>query len=344
MQTTQVKTRKRGDIITLPSEQTTVYQSNRSTLSRYSYSLHQERVFTYIIYYLQEYIKRSMNGDNVLQMNIFNTTGDIEIPIPLADITQPAQYNQVRKAIEDMMKITVRIPYTDADGKKWREITGLFSSIHMPEDTTRSNKVIVYMKQHVAEMVIHVDRKQGAVSAHNYTSFMFEIAMGTKHKYTPRIYKLLCSWRKKGGCIVTVDDLKLWLGLDDSYTDYNSIKRRILSPVAEELRKKADCWFNVSDETFEEKDKGRVVRLHFKIISPDIELTECKLWNKVWDTSSRIFKLTAEQIAQLRGLLEGADPQKVLDKLAQLYDLRVNRRDIVDFKAYTMQALTKEFA
>jgi hypothetical protein len=254
---------------------TTLQISNHVINARYNYSLIQERIFNYLIYHCQQYIKAVREGMPVLQLQLFDdldSNNQINIVIPLNQISAPCDYPNVRDSLVKMREVTVSVRYKDQKGHLWRDYTGVIDSFSMPEGKERSNYVIAKMRKDVAEMLVSMDRRSSDGVPINFTSFKYEVCMSSKNKYTPRIYKLIASWKNKGGFYITLDELRIMLDLKNKYKDVEAIKRRILRPVQEELQQNGDCWFNMDDTEFEVKEGKRVVGFRFKVIDTSSNL------------------------------------------------------------------------
>jgi hypothetical protein len=283
MQTKNTKKRQMTKVFISSSDLSqTIFQPNRITNAQYHYTLIQERIFTYVIFYLQHYVKRVIKGEHVNQLEIFkDATEDVHIAIPLDYIVpgSPAQYGKVRQSAKSMAGIVVKIPYKDKDGRKWEEHTGLMS-VHTPVETSdekkRSKHIVIVIKKQIARMLVEIDKKEDRPV--NFTSFVLGYAMSAKNKYTSRIYKYISSWKEKGlSHPIKLTDLKAMLGIEEEYPNYADFKKRVLVPVYEELREKADCWFEIEYEHFEQRTEGKVTSLIFQVNTQDKKLTECKL-------------------------------------------------------------------
>ena len=343
------KTKKRSLAVTnaVPNGlTTTIYQPNYITNSRYNYTLIQERIFTYVIFYLQFYTKRVMAGEQINQLEIFQTDQpDIKIHVPLDFIVpdSPAQYPKVRKAAQALAGIVVEVPYRDKEGKKWQEFTGLLSVHIEAEEKKRSKYVIVGIKKHVAEMLVSIDCKDK--KPQNYTAFLFENAMRAKHKYTPRIYKYLCSWKEKGIAYpIKLQEFKDMLGCRNKYPNYADFKKCVLMPAYNELKEKSDCWFDIDFDRFEQTTEGKVTYLQFKVVTQDNKLTERKLWDNIWYLLRTHIRLSEAQINQLEGAIKHTAAGEVLYKIMELNERLVGNTEIKDHKAYVIKVLLKEFA
>ena len=95
-----------------------------------------------------------------------------------------------------------------------------------------------------------------------YVSYGIENILKLRSWYSIRIYDLLKHKEWQGKWEVGVDEFRAMLGLfDDEYTDWQSLRRRVLETAEKELPKKSDLAFTYTVE----KLKRRVVKIRFVI-------------------------------------------------------------------------------
>lgn len=99
----------------------------------------------------------------------------------------------------------------------------------------------------------------------NFTAYPVEVIMKLNSFYSQRLYELVCSYKSLGMFSMTVDRLKEIFCITDRYTKYNDFKRNVIIPAYEELKEKADFYF----EYDEEKEGKRVEKLQFTVIKHD---------------------------------------------------------------------------
>lgn len=347
------KRNKKAAIMLPELQDIAVKQPNRVTNAKYSYTLIQEKVFTFVIYELQEYIKRSMKGESVAQMNIFQRESDnIEVILPLKYIGRPSQYPLIRQSTEQICKVLVVL--NDLE-KKERSVTGLFSQVTSPEENKRSNLIRIEIKKSVAQLLMQIDynynHRNNISQAEEYTTFLLSVVQQSKNKYTPRIYKMISQWRKMGAFKITLEKFRARLGLNTGqYENFNDLKKRILVPVQEELKAHADIWFNVGDNDFEITDGKKVTTLNFFIISHSVVETRKKkliiLHNSIRDAfgmSGKYMELVDEVLAQCddRKLIQVADKIRTVAERIAKDTGRV--KNIPNVAAYVLKSL-KEVA
>lgn len=269
---TTVKKKKQ---VMLPEVLTMIVQPNRITNMEYNYSLIQEKIFTLVLYYLQDSIFDLNKGVPNDQLSLFrNNEETIRLKIPLRQITKSkSSYQQVKDSVASLAGIVVRIPeISPLTGIKGISYEGLLRAF-IPVDKKYSRDIEVTIRRDVAEMLITIDKNQYG-QPKNYTRFALEICENAVCKYTPRIYKLISSWKSKGGFRIKLEDLKTRLMLGDKYPTYRDFKKYVLQPAQDELYEKADCWFNCSAEGFEERVNNKVIWLNFKVIVPGLVAAE----------------------------------------------------------------------
>lgn len=324
-----------------PGTKTRLYQSNDVTVARYDYTTLQERIFNVAMYQLQGPIDDIMNRrKKIHQLDLFQEPNtDVLIPIPLKLVGTPGQYTRIKEAAKNMCGIIVTMRGNDLHGKTWKEYAGLFSKVQVHD--TYSNIITCHMRQDVARHLISVDISE-AGRPKNYTGYLLEVALSTGHKYSSRIYKLISSWKDKGGMYITLDQLRDWLGLGDKYTDYHLLKKRILDPVQEELKEIADCWYNMG-EIEEIKDGKKVVALRFKIVNSDIEKQRADLFHNLYTVIQQMFQVTKLQWVDLEPVLAKQDRDTVLRKIEYIDEYLYKNPTIRDRAKYATTALLNEF-
>lgn len=336
------KSKKPKKLVSLPGEyMTRVVIPTKLVNAEYTYTLIQERIFNYVLHYLQYYIKQVTDGKSIMQLELFKTEGEnINISIPLMTIAKPAYYDRARDAAKQLAGILVSIPMKGSNGASWERVRGLFQWVDIPdqERRERSGLLVISMSKQVGQMLVDIEVKQGI--PRDYTSFLFEVCMVAKNKYTPRFYKQLCSWKKKGRCYISLEELKTWLQLGSKYKTYNQIKQRILKPVSDELRKFADCWFDITKADFEHKEGTKVVGLWFNIDTPERKDHYVKLRESVINVLKQHFRLQASHLLQLDPILtESSDFAALQYKILDLAERVRSDKSIKNIQAYVVRSL-----
>jgi len=339
-------TKKTKKIVMLPAIKSYVYQPNRVTNAIYDYSLIQERVFNSVMYYLQDAIKISLKGKDYQQLSLWKDTENkesIHITIPLSEITSPQNYEYVKDSISTLVSTVLRIPYIDEKTKEPREKRFNLLNADIPVSGERTSLIKIFIHKDVARLLIEIDQNNYNQPI-NYTRFVYEIAQHASNKYTSRIYKLLCSWKKKGGFVMSMDEFRKWLGIEDKYKEFKYIKKRILLPVQEELFEKADCWFNCKATDFTVKNGNTVTHLNFKIITPEFLEDENKKKDYIFNLLRTHFKFNDTHIDKIQPIFNNAGTSEIINKITQLKEYYIeNITKIADITNYVEKSLLNEF-
>lgn len=300
-----------------------VYQPNNITKSVYSYTLIQERIFNYMVYWLQTYMVKVMNGTQIQQLDLFHEVPNqdyIDIDIPMYLIAKPRQYNEVRIRALEMTTTAVKVETKRKNGEKIDAVQPIIVRVELEHVKKRTAILPIRMSKEVAMMMLNIERS--SLSPINYTSFMLDVALSMGNKYSPRLYKLMSSWKEKGFYFTTIDALRSFLDLGNKYKNYETLKRCILLPVQQELKDKADIYFELS----ETKEHNRVVKLNF-VIKPNnqgADESNINYRTKQWETIVRNlrngFKLDDKGISLISKIKDTANLKEVHTKILWCFE------------------------
>lgn len=324
---------------------TKMYVGNHLINARYNYSLIQERIFNYVIFQCQEYIKQVKDGKAVEQLDIFtdiNNPDNIRLKLPLKQLGRHEDYEHIRESMQKMCTILIQTPYSDKSGRKWKLWQGLFSKVYEPMELQRSGYMVAEIDKSVGAMLVSMQRRPDGTPI-NFSTFMYEVAAGSKNKYTSRLYKLVSSWQVKGGFYYSIDDLREYLQLGNKYKDTNALRTWILKPVSDELKENADCWFNVSDAYFEEKEGRKVLGYNFKVISARSNANyKTQVEYLIYNFKTE-YKLDNTQIDQVRHILEDATLWDSLMWRMNKVNLHLKENKVHNVAAYVTKAVLNQF-
>lgn len=354
---------------TLPEDQTYIYQPNRVTNAKYKSSLVSERLLTIIQASLQDAVMLSMKGNNdYSQLPLFKDNYlTVEVPLKILTKSNTLKNNNttdnkqyVYELCHSLMDLKIEFPFTSDDGKtQYRAIRHIVDGIDIPEKVTiKDGKKRIYLKSAIfrftyeqAERFCKIDYDLNNKRPKNYTKFLLHTAINAKNKYTPRIYKLISSWSKKGGFIISVVELKDRLGIAgtdenniqyDFYANYSDFVKRVLEPVKEELYKKTDCWFEFTPC---KKEGKKVTHLQFKVITP---LLEKDLQTKIDHAKYLLrehFNFDDKDLKSINEIFRtDFDGEEFFMKLFDIKDhISQNRDKIINHKAYIVRTLHNAF-
>ena len=122
------------------------------------------------------------------------------------------------------------------------------------------------VKIHLLEPMI----KRLLLTEEGYSHYSHSKALTLNNKYTVRLYWLICSWRNRGGFVISADALRKLLQLSQGYDKYSNIVSRVLTPSREELRSRFPIWFLYKD--YNSADGTRRIAFKIKIkLDPEEE-------------------------------------------------------------------------
>lgn len=339
-------TKKRKEEIILPG-QTFIYQSNRVTNGRFEgFTLTQYKLLAAVMLQFQKAIQLEMEGKDWRQGDLFtdeNNKDMVRVGIPLSYISKPNQYPDIVAQAKGLMNAKATLK--SSQGDDYISIASIVTRIDVPKKEKGQSVLYMHLYKDVAHTLIQIEKNiQGKPK--NFTRFLYEVAISATNKYTPKLYMILCSWRAKGGFYITLEKLRRDLGLeDDEYPNYYDFKKRILIPVQSDLEKKADCWFNCSDKTFEDKKGKKVVGLNFKVIVPEAEEDKT---DKA-DYCRQLLRMHAgfkdEHLAQLEPVFRGDfNIADVLFKIQELvFYVKENNSKISNPVSYIIKSMLNQF-
>jgi len=344
-----VHSRKRKTKILVPVLAEYIIQPNHVTNARYHYSLIQERIFTAIMYFLQRPIEEILRQRIPKQLDIFEeskaSSSLIKITIPLKEITVAGNYHSILPAAKKMVETSIIFPVKKENGDTNTVVAALVTKVEIPPNR-RNAQLELSLSREVAEILVDIQKKQEIPI--EYTRYMYQIAQGASSKYTSLLYKKICSWRKKGGFTILVENIYKDLCVQDVYLNkdgtinYKNFKSRVIEKAKQELFQKSDIWFEYS----ENRQDGRVHSLTFKIITPELEKSIEDAKNSLLYFLRSSFKMSNAEMARLNPIFQADnfDYYAVKDKV--IYVLQTVEKDkaILFPKAYMITSLLKEFA
>ena len=337
-QITPAKKRKKPS--SLPIKFDYVVQPNRWTDARYETSLIGQKLLNAIIFNLQDAIQISFKNEDYTQLTLWkdcNYGSKINIKIPLRDISIPQHYDRLKSALKSMVGYVVEIPTE----KKTIRLDNLLTA-EIPETPNYSSVIDIYMEKHVAKWLIEIEKDPNGKPI-QWTRFMYQVAQSASNKYTSKIYQKLCSWRTREGFVMSEGEFRKWLLLEDKYKDFYDLKKRILIPVQEDLKRMGDIWFNCNVKDFTYK-QNNTVYLHFKIISNKTIDNDSKTKDEVLYLLRTHFKFEERHIELIKPIFDEVSPLTVKDKILELYTYySANSNKIADITSYTIRSLQNQF-
>ena len=227
-----------------------IKQPNRITFSRYKCTEVQENILTLIIYNLQDQLTEKYN----LKSNLFDQ------PIVEISLKQLGDRRNHKYLYEEAIKM--RIIGVDYFFRNEKEhliqknlgiIIAVERNFYLQTLSFTLNKEAVLFLTYI-----------GLSYVGKYTNYSLNVALKIRGVYSKRIYKLVSSWKNKGGFKINIFDFKRILYLEDKYKNLAHLKR-LLNSTKEKLKLNADLYYEYSIKKLKGNRKADI--LSFKIIT-----------------------------------------------------------------------------
>jgi hypothetical protein len=151
---------KKKKVIVLPEVMNYVQQPNRVTNAKYDFNLTQKKIFTAVLYGLQETIKARLEGKIYEQLNLFqNGQNVIQIKIPLSHITKDnTYYSDVKEAAKDLASIVIKLPGKDPlTGKEGMTYKGMME-VFVPDDSKYERHLVISIDKDVSKRLMEIEK------------------------------------------------------------------------------------------------------------------------------------------------------------------------------------------
>ncbi len=218
-----------------------IYQSNAITSARYELSAIEKK----IVYLLLEKVTEDDRRKNNLKFLIYaKDLGD-------DSQTKFTNYSHVREATKKLIGRVYELKHKDEQGKTVVTQTSLVSYAQYRFDGQIEIKIAEKMSKFFLQL------------AQGYTSYSLDYALSLKSIYSQRIFEFLSRFKDTGVWVVTLEELRYMLSLENKYQNYGTFKERVLDTAQKELYDKTNINF-----TYQEIKKVRkVYQLKFIIDS-----------------------------------------------------------------------------
>ncbi len=198
---------------------------------------------------------------------------------------------------------------------------------------------VVYEKG-IVDMYLHPDLKPYILDIkERYTKYFFKSITWLNSMYSMRLYELLKQYEFRNSRNFDLKELRFLLNITEGkYSKYTDFKKRVLLSSQKELKEKTDIAFE-----FEEiRERRKVVKIEFKIISQNKELWELK------KTVSNSSKNSLEAVLKTKLLLNDNQIKTVLKQFSREYIERninytLKQKNIKNIAGYFMKALEQDF-
>ena len=345
----------------IPAEgQDRIYQPYAMAMTRYDYSLMQQKVFSSIVYSLQEPIKQVLSGMKVEDVTFFQNKDNLfvdeedcerfRVKIYPKNMNVPRKhYAFMKDSILKMRDIPVEILEKDKDGNSFTRVESLIVP-HFPNEKKLDYFYIDIRKVDAIKLI----------EGKTYINYLFSTVVNAKRSYTPRIYIYISAWRGKTVTPKTRDFRRMLCLMKDQnelqkdkYIRFSELCRCVIDPTQKELYDKAmngetDCYFEYRPIYKTGKCTGEPDNIEFKVILSESGKKldgESLLKRKKMEAANVLaqqFKWEAGFISEVLSMTD----EKTVDNLYQAInrtDERINSRQIDNIAHYSYVYLIDVF-
>jgi len=324
--------RQDGDGLTL------YRQPYRITFARWNYTAVEKKILTAIIGALQKEIGLLIGGKAIGQLELFGSNDDtVRVKLSYGDIDHSNNHKMIRKAIEDLRMVNVRIVLPAVKGKKPREQTILTGLIERAVMERYSREIHIHMHRATALEMVN--------TAHGFTTYLAEVIMNTSSKHTQRLYEWIMHWQDVGTLIVTEEKFRQEFYLTDKYSKVFDLIARVIAPAQKEIREsQSPVYFEFSLTKGVQGNK-----FNFVIKKRAEEAEKAKMLGMLTDNNKNILRRSyafdSADIDGIRDILDSPDmAQKVRDKIMEVHlYIMDNKTPVKSPKKYMIKALVSEF-
>ncbi|MEX0445549.1 replication initiation protein [Xenorhabdus sp. SGI246] len=212
------------------------YKSNALIEASYKLTLQEQRVLLMCI--------GKLNPQDEKPENTFQLTAK-EFCLAFPDMGKENAERRLQEAIERLWDRTISITKKDEKREiRWIQEKAKYFSGEGKSEIVFSDSIMPYLTQ-----------LQG-----QFTKIAIKNVSALKRTYSIRIYELLQQFKQTGDRIISLEDFRSMLGIDDKYKTFKSLNQLLLVPALKELNEKSDLVISVDTVK-----KGRtVVALHFQ--------------------------------------------------------------------------------
>lgn len=211
------------------------YKSNALIEASYKLTLQEQRVLLICI--------GKINPQNEELKRTFELTAD-EFYLAFPDMNRKHAERRLQEAIDRLAERWIHIHWRDNKEEiRWIQRKAKYF--------TGEGKIEISFSDYIMPYLTQLTQQFTAIAVKNVSAL--------KSTYSIRIYELLMQFKKTGDRIISVDDFRSMLCIDDKYNTFKRLNSELLKPALKELNSKSNLVVSV-----DLVKKGReVVALHF---------------------------------------------------------------------------------
>lgn len=229
---------------------------------------------------------------------------------------------RLRECLDELAGIHVRFP----ENGQVNEFRGLISGYGF---AAYGHSVDVLLREQMVARLLLVEE--------GYTSYSYGAALSISNKYTVRLYWLACSWRNRGGFVLSVEEFRKLMSLGRAYDRIDNIVTHILKPSSAELKAHYPIWF-----IFRLEERAERRYICFKIGYKIDEAQRVKFIQQSWEFCRGLMNAAGGHVQSLADIwaeVDFEDLHSFMDKLSNVTaEVRI-RRNISNVDAYVHAAM-----
>jgi hypothetical protein len=319
----------------------TIIQPNRVTMMRYAITALEENLFTLVMDSFQAELYKGKMMDR-------NLWGE---PVLNLDLREIAPHLKPADTFKWLKKIKHReFGYTYISPKNNREVE--VDGVLFPTVLKSDNFIQIKINTDALPFLFWLGESGGERTYYNRIA-----SMTLSGGHSKRLYKMLCSWKSRGGWRVDIEKFKEKLKVKYALRD---LKKIVLEPAKEELynNPNSDIWFEYSTETSEELKqqggRGRkphdqlVFKIHTRYKTDDERLEELRkgvafeLFNEILLFLQGCLGKTSEKAIEITGACTDEGDRFCNQRYKDLKGLREKTQSIPQAFNFFMKGAEKQ--
>ena len=257
-------------------------------------------------------------------LSLRGATRTVRVKITEFGLT-PRNCGRLRQYLEELIDMPVVFPGYRKEGMIFPELVHSFSGLITDYDfPVYSRTVDISLPETLVRRLL--------LTEEGFSTYSRSAAFSITNKYTVRIYWLICSWRSKGGFVISLSNFRKILALGRGYDRYENITCKILRPAAEDLEGRFPIWF-----LYKTYGSGEERNIVFKIrtaVSPEQMKKESQY---VWDVCFHLLHSVGANPTILSDIFSKVDYEdlrpflsKVMDLTTYIKEVRLDARHLTD--------------
>lgn len=232
--------------------------------------------------------------------------------------TSEKGFHEVKKYIKQLRNTTIEIPIWSKNKLAGATITGFIMEAETYKRGVTTVSISKALMPYLHVLVVESDK----------TIFKYNIQKSFESTYSSRIYLLLYRWKntKLKTVTISIEDLKLKLGIKGKYPSYKDLNRWVLQVAEKEINSKSDIIMTYkSISTSEEKVRGRRPITHIQF---NFEMKE------IVPIATELSEIQITELLEIAGKRAAGSNKTALQFYKYAYDLALDGCNSKTAKAY----------